>query len=399
MLREIELWRAVAGDTGLLQRAESLDPSDVSAVAALRRDNDSDAVSVALRLVEARAKAARKFGELGKGLIADVPGVEQASGARVAAYKAGRVAQALGNGGLVVDLCCGIGGDSMALVDAGLDTVCVDRDPLRVWMATNNTSQRIQGVCADVRSLALDGKAVHIDPARRNESTGRRAWRLEDYQPGSAFIGRLIDSAPAVAIKLSPGVDLQALPWPGEVEFISEAGRLVQALLWTGGFVQTARRATLIDSGGIYQLAGEATPPAYQAPQRYLYTFDAAVERAGLIGQLSTLLDAPAIHPKLGLLTSNTLTTSPWIDGFELIERLPWRPKRIKRWLAANDGGLVEIKTRGKACDPDTEQRRLRGGGSTTYTVFVLRFDTKVQALMTKRIALTEPRCYASQAV
>ncbi|MEM9346594.1 MAG: class I SAM-dependent methyltransferase [Planctomycetota bacterium] len=386
MSREIELWRAVAGDTGLLQRAEAIDPSDVSAVAALRRDYDADAVSVAFGLVEARAKAARKFGEFGQRLVADALGVEQASGVGVAAYKAGRIAQTLGNGELIADLCCGIGGDSMALADAGFGVVCVDRDPLRVWMAMQNTSQRVQGICADVRSLVLDGKAVHIDPARRNEATSKRAWRLEDYQPGPEFIERLIDSAAATAIKLSPGVDLAALPWPGEVEFISEGGRLVQAVLWTGGFAQAARRATLIVSGAIHQLAGEAAPPAYQAPQRYLYTFDPSVERAGLVGQLSTLLDAPAIHPKLGLLTSNTITTSPWIDGFELIERMPWRPKRIKQWLAANDGGLIEVKTRGKACDPDIEQRRLRGDGSTTYTVFVLRFDTKVQALMTKRI-------------
>ena len=386
MLREIELWRAVAGDAALLTRASAIDPSDVSAIASLRRDYPADQVSVALSLVEARAKAAGKFGQRGQTLVADVAGVEQASSTRVAAYKANRIRQQLCSGAAIADLCCGIGGDSMALGDAELDVLAVDRDPLRVWMTRQNSGASLRGVCADVAGLALDGLPIHLDPARRNEGTGRRAWRLEDYQPGPEVIGKLVEQSPASAIKLSPGVDVDALPWAGEVEFISDRGRLVQAVLWGGAFAQTARRATRIDEHGTHCLSGEPTAPTYRAAKRYLYTFDSAVERADLIGQLSAMLDAPAIHPKLGLLTSDQIIDSPWTTGFELIETLPWRPKKVRQWLKANDGGLVEVKTRGKACDPDQEQRRLRGDGATTYTVFVLRFDMKVQALVTRRL-------------
>lgn len=386
MSRSIELWQAVADDEALLARAAAVNPSDVSAIASLRKYASAAAVSVALSLVEARAKAENKFGPRGKALIADVAGVEQASSARVAAYKASRMMQQLGAGCAIADLCCGIGGDSMALAEVGLDVIAVDRDPLRAWMTMRNTDRSAQSVCADVGALAFAGLPIHLDPARRNEGTGRRAWKLSEIQPGPDVIGRLIEQAPAAAIKLSPGVDLDELPWPGEVEFISDSGRLVQAMLWTGGFAQTTRRATLVRDEEIQTLAGEPSAPVYRSAQRYLYTFDAAVERAGLIGQLASRLDAPAIHPKLGLLTSDQIIDSPWTTGFELIERLPWRPKRIMQWLKANDGGLVEVKTRGKACDPDQEQHRLRNEGSTTYTVFVLRFDTKVQALITRRL-------------
>lgn len=386
MSRSIELWRAVAGDAALLTRAASVKASDVSAIASLRKNYSAEVVSVALSLAEARAKAVIKFGERGKSLIVDVAGVEQASSARVAAYKAARIKQQLGDGASIADLCCGIGGDSMALADAGLDVLAVDRDPLRAWMAKQNGGGAIKSLCADVGALALGGMPIHLDPARRNEGTGRRAWRLEEIQPGPDVIGRLIEQSPSAAIKLSPGVHVDELPWPGEVEFISDGGRLVQAVLWSGGFAETQRRATLIDGERVEVLSGTPLRPIYRAAQRYLYTFDAAVERADLIGQLSSLVDAPAIHPKLGLLTSDQIIDSPWITGFELMETLPWRPKKVKQWLNANDGGLVEVKTRGKACDPDQEQRRLRSNGATTYTVFVLRFDTKVQALVTRRL-------------
>ncbi|MEO0477558.1 MAG: hypothetical protein AAF085_16565, partial [Planctomycetota bacterium] len=80
MVREIELWKSVTENDALLQRASAIDPSDVSGVTKLRRDYPADEVSVALSLIAARAKAVAKFGELGRQLIADVQGVEQASG-------------------------------------------------------------------------------------------------------------------------------------------------------------------------------------------------------------------------------------------------------------------------------------------------------------------------------
>ncbi|MFK7790638.1 MAG: class I SAM-dependent methyltransferase [Phycisphaeraceae bacterium] len=389
MMNEIELWQAVAEDASLMELASAVDASDVSAITLLRRNYSAEQVSVALKLSEARRKARLKFGDdHGCQVVADVSGVEQASGESVASYKAKRVRDALGSDALVADLCCGIGGDSMALAQVGLSVLAVDHSPLRVWMARHNSGPNVQAACADVTSLDVTNIPIHLDPARRDEKAGRRSWRLEDYRPGPEVIGRLIEQSPAAAIKLSPGVDVQGLPWAGELEFISDHGRLVQAILWCGSFANNERAATLIDDKGIHCISGQASSPSYRAAGRYLYTFDASVERAGLIGQLSSLLDAPAIHPRLGLLTSEQVIDSPWVTGFELIERLPWRPKRVKQWLSSNDGGLVEVKTRGKACDPDQEQRALRGKGTTPYTVFVLRFDTKVQALITRRMSV-----------
>jgi hypothetical protein len=387
----IERWKRVIADEPLLRRAEAIDSADVAAVASLRRDDDRETVAVALECAAARRKAIEKFGDVGRRIIADVAGIEQASGRKTAAYKANRIAEALGGGATIADLCCGMGGDAMALVDADLETIAVDRQPLRAWMTMQNCRGRVQAVASDVQSLALSGVPIHLDPARRNEATKRRVRKLEDYQPGPDVIGSLIDASPAAAIKLSPGIDVQSLPWPGEVEFISSGGRLVQAVLWTGAFAGVRRRATLLideSPGGIETLVGEPAYVPTEDAKRYLYTFDASVERGELVAQLAERLDAPAIHPRLGLLTSDRVIESPWVAGFELIETLPWRPKRVKRWLASHDGGLIEVKTRGKACDPDIEQRRLRGEGATPYTVFVLRFDTKVKAIITKRLAV-----------
>ena len=103
------------------------------------------------------------------------------------------------------------------------------------------------------------------------------------------------------------------------------------------------------------------------------------------MGRLSDQLAAPAIHPKLGLLSADEPIDSPWLTAFELQAHMPWREKRVRQWLRAHDAGLVEVKTRGRAVDPDPLQKRLRGRGNTSFTVFVLRWDRQRIAMIARR--------------
>lgn len=387
----LSTWQAVANDGVLLRLAAASDPSDVASVSRLRKNYSAPQVGVALELIKARRKAIAKFPAHADALIADVAGVEQATSLTAAEHKAQRLLDAGMRG--ITDLCCGIGGDAMGFATAGLNVVAIDRDPVRAWMAGHNAGcvSRV----ADAESLldesASADTALHLDPARRTGAG--RVFRLADYQPDPPTINKLLDRYPDAAVKLSPAVNLAELEEhlpdavaQGEVEFISEAGRLVQAVLWTGRLRRPQpRTATLLVDGQTHTLTGEPDEAGFGFPQQYLYTVDAAAERAGLLH----LFDLPAIHPRLGLLTADTIVDNPWLTGFELLAELPYsakNPKKIKAWLADHDGGIVEIKTRGKAVDPDPLQRALRGSGSTPYTLFILRFDQRLACLITRRL-------------
>ncbi len=98
--------------------------------------------------------------------------------------------------------------------------------------------------------------------------------------------------------------------------------------------------------------------------------------------------DLASIHPQLGLLTSDRpeACDSPWLTPFELAVQMPWRAKKVRRWLAGQDAGVVEVKTRGGAVDPEKARRELRGKGQTPFTVFVLRRGRKLVAYVTRRV-------------
>ncbi|MEM8739829.1 MAG: hypothetical protein AAGG38_15310, partial [Planctomycetota bacterium] len=227
----LSLWQRVADDPDLLAAADAIDPGRVADLARLRKHHPPDAVAVAVELLAARRKAAVKFPGLAPRLLADVPGVEQATPRHVADHKAQRFRRA----GLthLADVCCGIGGDSLGFAAAGLDVLAVDRDPVRAWMAGHNA--RCPARVADAETFHEPDRALHLDPARR--VAGRRVSRLADHLPPPPVLRRLLDRHPHAAVKLSPAVDLddlaQQLP-PGDLEFISDHGRLVQAALYTG---------------------------------------------------------------------------------------------------------------------------------------------------------------------
>jgi hypothetical protein len=351
----------------------------------LRKQWPPDLVAAAITLTIARRKAAKKFVDPGH-LFVDPIGVEQATGIEVARYKARRFAEI--GADRIIDLCCGIGGDAMAL--AGIaDMMLIDTDPGRAWMARHNVEtaggRRPAVAVADVTTLRISDTPFHIDPERRTVH-GRRRHGFEDGRPGGAFIRSLIDQAPDGAVKLSPGVDLENLP-AGEVEIIGQRSGLVQAVLWTGRLshddgLRTATR--LPDEVSFSDHPDQPIPLA--EPGRYLLAVDPAVERAGLIGALCRHLNLPAIHPFLGLLTTDTLPDTPWLTPYACLDTMPWHEKKVRAWLRSHDGGEAIVKTRDKTVDPDIISKRLRGMGSCAYTLFILRMDRKVRVWITQRI-------------
>ena len=72
----------------------------------------------------------------------------------------------------VADLCCGIGGDLLALA-AGREVLAVDRDAAHARLAVHNAgvygvADGVRACVCDVRDVRLAGiGAVFVDPARR----------------------------------------------------------------------------------------------------------------------------------------------------------------------------------------------------------------------------------------
>lgn len=222
----------------LLDEVRGTEPARELAVATrLRRDHPAELVSAAMAQARLRQRAAAKFGAADAERMFFTPnGVEQSTRTTVATYRAERM-RALGVTS-VADLCCGIGGDAIALARAGIRVLAVDRDPLTAAVARANAdalglTDLVEVREADVTEVDVSPyDAVFVDPARRG---GRgRIFDPEAYSPPLSWAVATALKAPRAALKIAPGVPHEAVPAEAEAEWISDGGDVKEAVLWFG---------------------------------------------------------------------------------------------------------------------------------------------------------------------
>jgi SAM-dependent methyltransferase len=352
----------------------------------LAKRHEPDVARAALATAILRRRAAAKFSRAAS-MFFEREALEQSSGEQLASHRARRMT-ALGVQ-RVADLCCGLGGDAIALAERA-EVVAVDLDPLRLRLCDLNLRayqrrERARLIEADALTVDLTDHAVFVDPDRRVD--GRRQLSLSACQPPLRdVLGRGPPSLPACA-KLAPGVpwsELSALN--GEAEFVSLAGELKECVLWLGPYRQRARRATLLPSGESLSADEPAPSPGCAAPGRYLYDPDPAVIRAGLVTDLAHLLQARQLDAEIAYL-SGAVERTPFARTYLVEESLPFHLGRLRELLRARGVGKVNVQRRGSAVDPDELVRKLKLRGEQTRTVILTRFEGRPWTLVTVPVA------------
>jgi SAM-dependent methyltransferase len=360
----------------LLDEVRDTDPAQELAVATrLRRTHPADLVSAALGQARLRQRAVAKFGAADAGRMFFTPnGVEQSTRASVAAYRAARFAE-LGVTS-VADLCCGIGGDAIALARRGIRVLAVDRDPAAAAAARANAGalglgDLIEVREADVTEVATDGyDAVFVDPARRG---GRgRIFDPEAYAPPLSWAVAAARTAPrAAALKVAPGIPHEAVPADAEAEFLSDGGDVKEAVLWFGT-APGAVRATLLP--GPRTLLSRALPdPEVRPPGRYLYEPDGAVVRAHLVAEVAEEVGGGLLDATIAYVTADTLRPTPYATAYEITDLLPFNVKKLKALLRERGVGVLTVKKRGSAVEPEELRRKVKPQGPNSATVFLTR--------------------------
>ncbi|MEW2523414.1 class I SAM-dependent methyltransferase [Streptomyces sp. NPDC047071] len=368
-----------AEGTALLDAVRDVEPAAELAVATrLRRDHPADLVSAALAQARLRQRAVAKFGAGDAARMFFTPnGVEQSTRTSVATYRAERFKE-LGVR-RIADLCGGIGGDALALARAGIEVLAVDRDPLTCAVARANAAalgleDLIEVREADVTEVDTAGyDAVFVDPARRG---GRgRIFDPEAYSPPLSWAVAAARKAPRAALKIAPGIPHEAVPEEAEAEWISDGGDVKEAVLWFGTDAPGSHRATLLPSRATL-CAGRATmlpDPDVRPVGRYLYEPDGAVIRAHLVAEVAARVEGGLVDETIAYVTSDVARTTPYASAYEITDQLPFNVKKLKALLREREVGVLTVKKRGSAVEPEELRRKVKPRGPRSATVFLTR--------------------------
>jgi hypothetical protein len=426
------------GQELLARLAAEPDAGSLAVAERLRREYPADLVATAMAQRELRLTAAAKFSRAAQMLFTRA-GYEQSSSEAVARYRAGRLADA----SRIADLCCGIGGDLIALAapsappsaplsaaasPAVTEVLAVDRDETHARLALHNAAvyggaEHVTAVVADVRDVPLAGiDAVFIDPARRSGSATASAHDAHHAHPARRFRAgtseppldwclALTSQVEAVCIKAAPGIPVELIPPDWEAEFIAEARDLKEAVLWSPSLASAPRgahgprRATVLapstarhaphtplanpaasreDPAPHTLVANEGDPVPLREPREYLLDPNPAVTRAGLVEDLARDLarDIAKIDPQIAFLTLDADVRTPFARTLRVLHSAPWHEKQFAKRLRELDVGAVDIRRRGLAGDVDQIRRRLKLAGRTRATIVITRVNDKPWGLI-----------------
>lgn len=385
----------------LLDEVGAIDSTaDVARVVSRLRaaGHSPDLVSAVVGQARLRRRAHAKFGEFADRMLFTRAGLEQATRLSVATMHAVRMRQAGMTG--VTDLGCGIGGDSLAFAGAGLEVTAVDADEVTAAIAAYNLAPFgatvRQGLAEDnlpakpAKPAKTSTGAIWLDPARRTAGHSEtRRTAASDWSPSLEWCFDVARTHPT-AIKLGPGLDRDLIPDDVEAQWVSDAGSVVELVLFSGALAREGirRSALIMRDGQTHEL--NAATDADDAPVRELGEFlhepDGAVIRARLIGDAARMLEAGMLDEKIAYLTGDAALTSPFVQSFRVRETMPANVKAINTALRRNDIGTLEIKKRGMDIDPAQLRRKLQLRGSAAATLILTRTATGRMAILADRV-------------
>ncbi len=364
----------------------------------LRRRFERSRAELLYEIARVRAIAHRKFSRGGEMLMTR-RGWEQSSGQVVGSWKARRFQLT----SRVIDLCCGVGGDALALAAAADEVAVVDRDPLMVAMARANCGvydrSCAAGIVASCEKFPLATKWVwHLDPDRRPEEN--RTVHLEKMTPRGAWIRELVQRCPTGALKLAPATEFPT-DWASTTEatWISHHGECRQLVLWFGELARHRGRRVAVrldDAGEVHEWIG-ADGKVTEKPVRLtthvgslVMELDPALLAAGLAADFLCQHECFGLTRGGGYATTDELAPSilPWVQAYTVDTVLPLRLPAVEKWLRKSRLYLGEVKQRGTDVRPQewlkrVGRRRLSGDART---LLAMRVGDRVIAVIGERV-------------
>jgi hypothetical protein len=185
-------------------------------------------------------------------------------------------------------------------------------------------------------------------------------------------------------------MDRDLIPERVEAQWVSHQGTVVEMVLWSGVLKRegVTRSALVISRSGSAEMVASADSPDADVGDLhgYLYEPDGAIIRARLIGDLARSFDATMIDASIAYVSSATAHQSPLMQGFQVIEQVPYSLKNVKALIAGANLSSLEIKKRGIDVDPAELRKTLPLSGSGTATLILTRVKGHKTALLAKRL-------------
>jgi hypothetical protein len=369
----------------------------------LRQEVSNSRAAIVMEQAQLRLRAFTKF-QNAEAMFFTRRGLEQASGHQLARYKAEQFARCH----RVADICCGIGGDLIALHCRGGSndsfTKGVDADELTATFARHNlevcSSDGQRGgevLFQNFEDTSLDGiDGLHADPDRRGKSANyNRTVQGKRFEPSLESVFDRTPEVGLVAVKVAPATPASK-NWPQSIEreWIGDRRECKQQVIWRGDQLDRAghRTATCVNDAGaatrfsVPESRVDTRLPLADAIGKYIHEPHPTILAAKLGHVLGKNMDLRPLASNVAYMTGPGVDL-PLMQSFQVIEVLPLHLKKTAAALRSMNVGMVEVKRRGVEQVAGDQFMKLKLSGSERVTVILTRLDHKRIAIIGKRVS------------
>jgi len=332
--------------------------------------------------IELAPKVFTKFGVAS--LLCDRLALEQSTAQDLGRWKANLWQHGAG----VLDLCCGMGGDSMFLPTAV--SVCgVDLDPLRIAMYKANT--KILGCARE----AYVGNALQppcsadffqIDPARRSDLSGNQR-RLVNLTPNWSEVSTLSKKFLGGLVKLPPSFPLSELPEQAALTYLGTSGDCRECLVGLGSMASTMVQAIEVSSGARFAAERAEVDTARLEVQnvgQFLIEPSPTLVRSHLFPLWAAPYSLWQIDPSIAYLSGDQeVPANPWCTCYRVLDACPLGTERVKAMLKKHGIRPMTLKKRGVEVEPAVELKRLKINEGIPGILFYTRIQNEKFAILT----------------
>lgn len=381
-------WLVSPAATPYLTQYEPQSINSPQVVKRLRAEIGPIATRLVARQLEQRGRGAVKFSKAGSMFFTSI-GLQQATDEVIAGYKAARFPQEKP----LADLCCGIGGDLIALAQRG-PTMAIDLSTEHLAYAAANC--RVYGVtpsaCLAIPAESTDVGEVaawHIDPDRRPSDT--RTTSLDQCCPPLADLRRLMAQNPNACLKLAPATSLPD-DWQDlvECEWISHLRECKQLVAWSGTLASEPgmHRATKLQGDEVSTFVGRPNRPLVAITEvgQFIHDPDSAIVAARLVDDFAEQQRLTRLSATSQYLTSDEFQKQGLIQSFEVLVSLPLDRKSIQQELRSLEVGTLEIKKRGLDIDLPALRKKLKLSGPNERTLILSPTAAGNRAFICRRV-------------
>ncbi len=319
--------------------------------------------------------------------------IEQTSSEISANYKSSLV-----SGDSLIDLTGGFGIDTYQFSKRFKEVVHCEINEDLSMMVSHNLAQLH---CKNVKTVASDGLTfiasqqkfdwIYVDPSRRNESKGK-VFMLEDCIPNvPKNLELLFRHSNDILLKVSPMLDItqavNELSFVKDIHVVAIHNEVKEVLFILKKEYRDTISLKTVNITASKQDHFEAyfkqpKEIEFSLPKAYLYEPNAAILKAGLFDDLSTL-GVSKLHKNSHLYTSETLIDFPG-RSFKIEHIINYDRKQLKKLIPSQKGNITTRNF------PDTvaqirKRTKLKEGGHH-YLFFTTNIENSLIVILCQKV-------------